>query len=321
MDRKSFLQNSLLTGASLLTAGAASAAPSPSPGHPAAPLTAGGLPQAMPEPGQPFHLDYATHDGMFRNSTGDNFIDQIKFAYDQGFRSIEDNGMVKRPPEQQQQIGDALAKLGMSMGVFVLDKGGNGANSTATGNPGNLEIFLKGCLQAVEVSKRCNGKLTTVVPGDFDRHLPIGIQTANVIDALRKGAEILEPHGIVMVLEPLSDTPDLFLRYSDQTFAICRAVNSPSCKILFDMYHMQRNEGDLIHHLDLVYSEIAYFQIGNNPGRNEPGTGEMDYRNIFRHIYGKGYKGMLGMEHGNAIPGKDGEQALIKAYRDADSFL
>jgi hydroxypyruvate isomerase len=315
MERKSFIQSSLLAGASLLTTGAASAASS---------TNAAGVASAASSTnadGQPFHLNYATHDGMFRNSAGDSFIDQIKFAYDQGFRAIEDNGMAQRPVEQQQQIGDALAKLGMSMGVFVLDKGGNGANSTATGKPENLEIFLKGCRQAIEVSKRCNGRLTTVVPGDFERHLPIGIQTANVIDALRRGAEILEPHGIVMVLEPLSDTPDLFLRFSDQAFEICRAVNSPSCKILFDMYHIQRNQGNLIRNIDWVWTEIAYFQIGNNPGRNEPGTGEMDYHNIFKHIYDKGYRGMLGMEHGNALPGKDGETALIKAYREADNFL
>ena len=86
------------------------------------------------------------------------------------------------------------------------------------------------------------------------------------------------------------------------------------------MYHMQRNEGDLIHHIDLTYSEIGYFQIGNNPGRNEPTTGEMDYRNIFKHIYNKGYKGILGMEHGISRPGKEGEMALIKAYRDSDNF-
>jgi len=257
---------------------------------------------------------------MFRNNAGADFIDQIKFAYDQGFRSIEDNGMARRPPEQQQKIGDTLAKLGMAMGVFVLDKGGNGANTLAAGKPEYLEIFLKGCREAVEVSKRCGGILTTVVPGDFERHLPMGIQTGNVIDALRRGVEILEPHKIVMVLEPLSDTPDLFLRYSDQAYAICKAVNSPSCKILFDMYHIQRNTGNIIRNIDLTYSEIAYFQIGNNPGRNEPTTGEMDYKNIFKHIYEKGYRGVLGMEHGNARPGKEGEMALIQAYRESDSF-
>ena len=310
MQRKRFISHSLLAGAGLLTAGAAAAATAAGCNTPHKDAATGA-----------FNLNYGTHDGMFRNNAGNDFIDQIKFAYDQGFRSIEDNGMSHRPPEQQQKIGDTLAKLGMSMGVFVLDKGGNGANTLAAGKPEYIEIFLKGCRDAVEVAKRCGGKLTTVVPGDFERHLPFGIQTGHVIEALRKGAAILEPHGIVMVLEPLSDTPDLFLRTSDQAYAICKAINSPSCKILFDMYHIQRNTGDIIKNIDLTWSEIAYFQIGNNPGRNEPGTGEMDYRNIFKHIYNKGYRGVLGMEHGNAQPGKDGEMALIKAYREADSFL
>ncbi|HVY73512.1 MAG TPA: TIM barrel protein, partial [Puia sp.] len=159
-----------------------------------------------------------------------------------------------------------------------------------------------------------------VVPGNYDRKIPADYQTVHVLEALKPAAEILEPHQITMVLEPLSDTPDLFLRHSAQAFAICKAVNSPSCKILFDIYHMQRNEGDLIDGIDRAWDEIRYLQIGDNPGRNEPGTGEINYKNIFKHLYGKGYRGMLGMEHGIAGAGKDGENALVKAYREADSF-
>jgi hydroxypyruvate isomerase len=307
MKRRNFMQSSLMAGASLLAAGAANAAGET-------------RKEESGKTGQPFHLNYAIHHGMFQNHAGDDFVDQIKFAYDAGFRSIEDNGMTGRPEAEQSKIGDALAKLGLTMGVFVLNKGGNGENTLASGRKEHIEIFLKGCRQAVEVSKRINGKLTTMVPGDFDRNLPMGIQTANVIQALRRGAEILEPHNIVMVLEPLSDTPDLFLRTADQTYAICKAVNSPSCKILYDMYHMQRNSGDIIKNLDYCYDEIAYYQIGDNPGRKEPTTGEVNYKNIFKHLYHKGYKGMLGMEHGIALPGKEGELALIKAYRDSDDF-
>ena len=87
------------------------------------------------------------------------------------------------------------------------------------------------------------------------------------------------------------------------------------------MYHMQRNEGDIINNINKSWDEIAYFQIGDNPGRNEPTTGEMNYKNIFKHIYNKGYKGVMGMEHGNVKPGKEGELALIEAYRGSDSFL
>ena len=158
----------------------------------------------------------------------------------------------------------------------------------------------------------------TVVPGYFERRLPIGIQTGNVIDILRAGAKILEPASLTMVLEPLSDNPDLFLRTSDQAYAICRAVDSPSCKILYDMYHGQIEEGNIIPNIDLAWSEIGYFQIGDNPGRNEPTSGEMNYKNIFRHIQSKGFTGILGMEHGNAKPGKEGERALIDAYRACD---
>jgi hydroxypyruvate isomerase len=272
--------------------------------------------------GKTFNLNYGFHDGMFAAHAGKDFIDQIKWAHDQGFRSIEDNGMMNRTPEMQAKIGDTLAKLGMQMGVFVITTDGwHWKMSLATGKQEFKDLIIRDCHTAVEVAKRCNAKHMTVVPGNFDRSLPMDIQTANVIEALRGGAGVLEKHGLVMVLEPLSDNPDLFLRYSTQTYMICKAVNSPSCKILFDMYHMQRNEGNIITNINRTWDEIGYFQIGDNPGRKEPTTGEMNYKNIFKHIYNKGYRGVMGMEHGNSKPGTEGELALINAYRESDSFL
>ena len=270
---------------------------------------------------KPFHLNYGIHHGMFKNHAGEDFIDQIKFGYDNGFRAIEDNGMSSRPEEEQKKIGDTLAKLGMAMGVFVQPGLGNDSNMLASGKADQVEKFIASCKKAVEIAQRLNSKLVTVVLGDFDRALPMGVQTGNVIEAIKKGTAILEPHGIIMVLEPLSDNPDLFLRTPDQAYAICKAVGSPSCKLLYDMYHVQRNQGNIIPTLNLVYDEIGYYQIGDNPGRNEPGTGEMNYKNIFKYLYNRGYKGVLGMEHGNAGKGKEGELALIKAYREADSFM
>lgn len=308
MERRTFLQHGTLAGISALTFGAAATAGAADTKQPAA-------------AGKPFNLDYAPHAGMFKNSAGEDFLDQIRFMHDQGFRSIEDNGMLKRDRALQNKIGELLAKLNMRMGVFVIDGGDNWKVSLTTGKKEFLDVFLKTCDASVELAKRVNAKWATVVPGYFERKLPIGVQTGHVIDALRRGSEILEKGGLTMVLEPLSDNPDLFMRTSDQTYMLCRAVNSPSCKILYDIYHMQRNEGQLIANIDLCWSEIAYIQIGDNPGRKEPGTGEINYRNVFKHLYNKGYKGVMGMEHGNAKPGKEGEQALIQAYRDADNFL
>jgi hydroxypyruvate isomerase len=305
MKRRNFLQNGMAAAASIFAAGSAFSAPTTKN-------------TALAE--KPFKLNYAPHDGMFKNHAGADFIDQIKFMHDQGFRSIEDNGLLKRPVDQQKKIGEELARLGMTMGVFVVDGGDNWKTSLATGKQEFKDTFVKTCKACVETAKYVNAKWMTVVPGYFDRTLPIGIQTANVVDALRRGAEIFEPHGLIMVLEPLSDNPDLFLRFSDQTYEICKAVNSPSCKLLFDIYHMQRNEGNIISHIDMSWDEIAYFQIGDNPGRKEPTTGEVNYTNIFKHVYNKGFRGVWGMEHGNANPGKEGELALIKAYRQCDNF-
>lgn len=287
-------------------------------------VAAGDAFASAPQAKNNFKLKYAPHFGMFENSAGKDPIDQLKFMADMGFKALEDNGMMGRPVEMQEKIGKELSRLGMEMGVFVVDKGGNSQNSLAAGKKEYIDIFLNGCRRAVDVAKRVNAKWVTVVPGDFERRLPIGVQTGHVIEALRRGAEILEPHGIVMVLEPLSDSPNLFLRNSDQTYMICKGVNSPSCKILFDIYHMQKNEGHIIPNIDYTWDEIAYFQIGDNPGRKEPTTGEINYKNIFKHIYNRSKAEnksfIMGMEHGNFRPGKDGEQALIKAYIESDSF-
>lgn len=304
MKRRKFIQNSVLSGVATLGVGISTIA----------------KPNSLEKLKliQSFNLNFAPHFGMFENHAGKDLLDQLSFMADSGFRALEDNGLMKRTPEMQEKIGNQLNKLGMEIGVFVLDKGGNSANSLTTKNPEYTKIFLNACKEAVNVAKRVDAKWITIVPGIFERKLPLGIQTANVVEALRLGAQILEPHGLIMVLEPLSDTPDLFLRHSDQTYMICKAVNSPSCKILYDIYHMQKNEGQIIINLDMTWDEIAYIQIGDNPGRKEPTTGEINYKNIFQHIHKKGYAGILGMEHGNSLPGKEGEQALIDAYHSVD---
>jgi hydroxypyruvate isomerase len=163
----------------------------------------------------------------------------------------------------------------------------------------------------------------TVVPGARDLRLDSGYQRANLVEVLREAAAILEPHDLVMVLEPLNnrrDHPNQFLTHTAQAYEICRAVNSPACKILYDVYHQQITEGNLIPNLDAAWEEIAYVQVGDHPGRNEPTTGEINFRNVFKHLHEKGYEGIVGMEHGASMDGKEGEQAVMDAYASVDSF-
>ncbi len=269
-----------------------------------------------------FKLKYAPHEGMFRHSAGENILDQLRFMADQGFTAFEDNGMSGREPALQEKMGALMSDLGIAMGVFVAHKIYWSEPNLASGKIDKREEFLNDIRNAVEVAKRCKAKWMTVVPGHLDLRLNKDYQTAHVVESLKRAAEILEPHGLIMVLEPLNfrNHPGLFLTDISQAYLICKAVNSPSCKILYDIYHSQIQHGNLIPNIDAAWDETAYFQIGDNPGRNEPTTGEINYQNIFRHIHAKGYMGILGMEHGNSKPDKEGELAVINAYKKVDGF-
>jgi len=264
-----------------------------------------------------FKLKFAPHDGMFKHRAGSSILDQIKFMSEQGFTAFEDNNMRIRPVSEQEAIAKLLNSLGMTMGVFVAHKIYWNDPNLTSGNPEFKSEFLSDIQKAVEVAKRVNAKWMTVVPGYVDLKKNDGFQTTNVIQSLKQASAILEPHGLIMVLEPLNfrDHPGMFLKHASQAYEICKAVNSPSCKILFDIYHQQIQEGNLIPNIEACWDEIAYFQVGDNPGRKEPTTGEINFKNVFKYIYDKGYNGIVGMEHGNSIPGKDGELAVIEAYK------
>ncbi len=273
-------------------------------------------------PKNKFNLNYAPHFGMFKHSAGEDLIDQLNFMADEGFTAFEDNNLKKRSISDQNKIASTLTKRNLRMGVFVAHSIYWKEPNLASGSIDKREEFLKEIRESVEVAKRVNAKWMTVVPGYKDLRLKDSYQQTNVIDSLKYACDILEPYDLTMVLEPLNfrNHPGLFLTDSPQAFEICKAINSKSCKILFDIYHQQIQEGNLIPNIDLCWDEISYFQIGDNPGRNEPTTGEINYKNIFKFIYEKGFKGILGMEHGNSIKGKIGEKQLIESYKSVDNF-
>lgn len=309
MERRDFV-TAMGAGAVGITAGREA-----SPAEAPAGATVGG--GASPEP---FALDYAPHFGMFRHSAGEDLVAQLEFMHAQGFRSLEDNGMRGRSIADQERIAAALTRLGMRMGVFVLNPETAWTTTFAEGSDKFRESFLADTRASIEVAKRVGANWMTVVMGTEAHRLEPEYQTARAVDILREGAALLEPHGLVMVLEPLNrrDHPELFLKRIPQAYQICRAVDSPACKILFDIYHQQITEGNLIPNFDAAWSEIAYAQVGDNPGRNEPGTGEINYANVFGHLKQKGFTGIVGMEHGNSMPGAAGERAVIEAYRKVD---
>jgi hydroxypyruvate isomerase len=307
MKRREFLATSAAAAAALTATAAASADD-----HADKPKTDNNH-------GGKFKLKYGPSPGQFKHHAGDDYLDQIQFAADQGFTGWEDNGLPRRDTKLQEAVGKKLADNGMTMGVFVSVS----ADMAPKSDKATRDQLTQRMTKMLDVAKRCGAKWTTVVPGKVTQRIHMDYQTANVIDNLRALSEVCEPSGLVMVLEPLNwwaNHPGLFLQGIPQSYMICRGVNSPSCKILDDLYHQQITEGNLIPNIDKAWDEIAYFQVGDNPGRKEPYSGEINYQNIFKHLYKKGYEGVIGMEHGHSVGGLEGEKKCIAAYRKADDF-
>ena len=299
MDRRHFLQASILAGGSLLGAATTPAQPA------SAPL------RSAPHPDR-FALNYAPSPGQFEVHAGPDLVDQIAFAAEQGFRAFEDNTLRDRPVQMQRRTGDALREHDLKMGVFVAHTIRWDEPSLTTGEPGPHRQFLDEIRASMEIAKRVDATWMTVVPGLRDPRLDDGFQTAYLVATLREAAAILEP------LNTRRDHPGQFLTHTAQAYQICRAVDSPACKILFDVYHQQITEGHLLPNLDRAWDEIAYLQVADHSGRNEPTTGEIDYRTVFAHLHEKGYDGIVGMEHGMAGSGRAGEQAVLNAYATVD---
>jgi hydroxypyruvate isomerase len=271
--------------------------------------------------GAAFALNYAPHQDSFRSRGGR--LEQVAYAADQGFRGWEDNEAAGRSVAEQEALSGALARRGMTMGVFVASMPRWSAQRPVLGanDDGDRQAFLADVRKSVEVAKRLNAKWATVVTGFVDGRVPHEMQSARVVETMRRAADIVEPHGLVLVMEPLNtltDHPGVFMRTITQGYAVARAVGSPSVKVLADLYHEQIQAGNLLRTLESCWSEIAYVQFGDNPGRKEPGTGEINYANVVRWLGAKGYRGVIGMEHSNSVPGRSGEERLVAAYRAID---
>ncbi len=268
-----------------------------------------------------FAMKYAPHEGSFASRGGRT--EQIAFAADQGFTAWEDNEAAGRTIAEQDEMAKALQRRGMTMGVFVasMPKWSQSRPVLGGNDDSEREGFLADVRASLEVAKRLDASRMTVVTGFLDRKIPVEIQTARVIDVMRRAGDIVAPSGRALVMEPLNtrtDHPGVFMQSFAAGFAVARGANSPAVKILADLYHEQIQSGNLIPALDTCWSEIGYIQFGDNPGRKEPTSGEVNYRNVVRWLKAKNYDGVIGMEHGNSIAGRAGEDRLIAAYREID---
>lgn len=303
MHRRTFLKYGAVAGATVTAAGRLAQA----------------AVQSSPD-GRPFRMKFSPEFGLFEDVAGKNVLDQIKWGHDHGFRAWENTQLRRRPVEEQERISRTVQQLGMEFGQFVGTM--NFKAATFAGRDAALrEEVLKEVRESVEIAKRMNTKFVHNVLGMHEPKLPYEFQMANAIELLKRIAGIYEPHGIVMVMESMNwkiNHAGMFLRTIPQAYALAKAVGSPSVKVLFDFYHVQIEEGNLLPTLDYAWDEIGYIQMGDTPGRTEPTTGEINFVNVLQHVHKKGYRGFVGLEHRTSKPGKEGEWATLEAYRAVD---
>ncbi len=308
-SRRSFLRGAAATGAALIAAPAL--------------LSGRSRSVTVPDADKPFRLAYAPSIGMFRELCGsDDPVDNIQFIADKGFRAVFDNGLPGRPPAEQERIASAIQRMGLMMGPWVL-YADFGKTSFVLPHKEVRDFLTIKMEEGLDVARRTGFKTALVVPGRFDERLHSDIQRANVIDNLRYCADITEPEGVTLVIEPLNtlrDHPGLWLTQMPQAYQVCKAVDSPAVKIVEDLYHQQITEGNLIPNIEACWDQIAAFHVGDNPGRNEPTTGEINYRSIFKYLLSRDYAGVICMEHGRSVRGPEGVKRVIEAYRECDPF-
>lgn len=268
-----------------------------------------------------FKAKFAPHPGSFPSGPTD-YLDQLKFAYDLGFRAWEDNNLFKQSNELIEKVAAYMNDKKMELGVSVIVSGsGAMLNKPTEEQKANI---LKGIDRGIEVVKITGQTNLTMVPGARDLSLSREKQIEASVDFMKMCCDLVESHGIVMVQEPLAhniEGGEPLLRSFADGYMLCKLVGRASCKLLPDFYHEgQIGNGDrLIENAEAVWDECRYVQYGDVPGRKEPGTGDINYKLITEFLRKKNYTGIIGMEHGASKEGQEGTDALVKSYREIDA--
>lgn len=242
---------------------------------------------------------------MMFNEVG--FMDRFGVAANAGFKGVEYLFPYDFPADQ---IGEQLDKHDLQQVLFDFPAGDfDGGERGIAIQPDRKSEFQDGVGKALEYAKKLGCRRLTVLAGLAPEGTPASELQDTLIENLKFAAAEADPHGITVLVEPLNtvDTPGFFLFRTNHALSLIQSAGSPAnLKLQYDVYHMQIMEGDLLRTIDANLDDIGHFQIADNPGRNEPGTGEINYTNVLRHLDEAGYSGWVGCEYrpaGNTVAG------------------
>jgi hydroxypyruvate isomerase len=226
-----------------------------------------------------------------------DFLDRFDAAAKSGFKGVE---YLFPYPYPSEQLAERLQRHGLTQVLHNLPAGdwGKGERGIAC-LPDRVGEFQDGVGRALEYARALSCKQVNCLAGIAPAGVDPGKVRATFVANLRFAADKLAAAGIRLLMEPINtfDIPGFYLSRTQQALDLIAAVGSPNLFVQYDIYHMQRMEGELANTMKAHLARIAHIQLADNPGRNEPGTGEINYRFLFGFLDAIGYDGWIGCEY------------------------
>jgi hydroxypyruvate isomerase len=271
------------------------------------------------------HLGYRSADTpLYLHSVGSlDPVRHVAFAAELGFAGVQYALGRTRPVEEQRAVGEALQRRGLEAGCILFAPVQTAIQPLwVSTDPDRRQAIVAEIDQAIECAQRVGSRLIAVIAG-ADPRAPLPWQQLAMVENLKWMAERAERAGVVLCLESLSrrSLPNMLLSHIGEAYAVAKAVDSPAVRLIFDTSHVQIMDGDLLAHLEACWDLVAVVQLADNPGRLEPGTGELNFPNILRWLVGRQFKGLVELEHGWSTPDAATEAGGIEWLRDVDARL
>ena len=261
---------------------------------------------------------------MYRHIVGSlDPVAHIEFAASLGFSGVQYAMAAVRPVAEQEAVGRALARHGLEAGCMVYA----GRDKLAAPLWGRSDADARAVLARVlagafATASRVNSRYVAVLSA-ADPQLPLTHQRTAMTENLRWAADLADRAGVILCIESISrrSLPNMLIHHVGDAYAIVSGVDHPSVRLIFDTAHVQSMDGDLLGHLEACWEAIALVQIADNPGRLEPGSGELNFANILRFLHRRQYRGLVELEHDWSVPGRDTEQRGIEFLRQLDAGI
>ncbi len=271
------------------------------------------------------HLGYREPDKpLYRHIVGSlDPVAHVEFAASIGFSGVQYAMAKARPVTEQEAVARALAEYGLEAGCVIYTAREKLSAPLWSRSDADARAVLAAELAgAFETAKRVNSRYVAVLSG-ADPRLPLAYQRAAMTENLRWAADLAERAGVVLCVESINrrSLPNMLINHIGDAYQIVSNVDHSCVRLIFDTAHIQAMDGDLLSHLDACWDTIALVQIADNPGRLEPGSGELNFANILRFLYRRRYRGLVELEHDWSVPGRDTEQRGIESLRQLDAGI